>query len=117
MNSPRDRKDPRKVLTEFKTRGLGKPLAIYLSAALTSIGMVNIFSLRYQLPQWLFDGFLVFIVFGFFNAFIYGWFRGREQTAGTRLRTLTAHALVLLVATGVAAYIISVPRGTLLPRN
>lgn len=117
MTLPRGGKRPKKLLTELKTRGLGKPLAIYLSAALTSIGIVNIFSLRYQLPQWLFDGFLVFIIFGFFNAFIYGWFRGREHTPGTKLSTLTAHTLVVLAAAGVAAHIVSIPRTALLPRN
>jgi hypothetical protein len=67
-----------KLHKEIKDRKVRKYLAIYLSACITTIGLVHLFSFRYQLPTFIFDSLLIILFFGIISVIIVAWFHGKE---------------------------------------
>lgn len=83
---------------EVKERKIRKWLAIYLSSVITSIGLLQLFSLRYQLPRYLFDSFLVVVLFGFCSVILIAWKHGKAGKQQIRKSELVSHLLILLAA-------------------
>ncbi len=117
QDSGQPTKKRKSFFRQLKERNVRKTLAIYLSAALTAVGMANVFSVRYQLPAGLFDVILVFIIFGFFSAGVYAWFRGGDKKEGNRKKEFLLHGGIFLTAGVVAFFFTTTPRSAILPRN
>ncbi len=66
----------KKFLSELRERKVRKRLAIYLSAGLTILGVVELFSNEYKLPRSVFDFVLIYLLCGIpcaaFSAWIHG---------------------------------------------
>jgi protein kinase/serine/threonine-protein kinase len=73
-----------RFLEQLKTRNVRKTLAIYVSIALTTIGVIRVFMEVYGLPSAVFRFAVTLLTVGIMNAFIYAWQRG--GTPGTRSR-------------------------------
>ncbi|MCB0749321.1 MAG: tetratricopeptide repeat protein [Ignavibacteriae bacterium] len=63
-------------LHEIKERKVRKILAIYISACITTLGLVHLFSFRYNLPSYLFDYLLIFLIYGILSTIIFAWYHG-----------------------------------------
>ncbi len=90
------------ILTELKKRGVRKTLAIYLSSALTTIGVARLFSETYGLPESITPILVAVLTFGVANAVVFAWFHGAEGTQRFRPAEIAIHAAILLTASGVA---------------
>ncbi|MFZ1292018.1 MAG: hypothetical protein WAR79_18115 [Melioribacteraceae bacterium] len=66
-------------INKIKERKIRKWLAIYISSAITIIGLVNLFSSRYNLPQYIFDILVIIVLFGFISVFFISWFHGKKE--------------------------------------
>jgi protein kinase/serine/threonine-protein kinase len=98
-------------LDELKTRNIQKTMAIYLSTALTTIGIVRLFMEVYALPEWLFRVIVVFLTCGSVSAFIVAWYHGQEGGQKVGGREISLHAMVLIVAIVVSIRLLGSPRG------
>lgn len=98
-------------LKEIKERKIRRFLAIYFSACITTIGLVHLFSFRYQLPTIVFDILLVFVAFGFLTIFIIAWYHGKEGKQKVKLLEFIFHSIILISAV-VVSFIIS-QKGTI----
>ncbi|MFZ1288555.1 MAG: tetratricopeptide repeat protein [Melioribacteraceae bacterium] len=67
------------LINELKERKIRKWLAIYLSSAITIIGVVNVFSGRYNWPSFIFDTLVFSLLFGLLSTIFLSWFHGKEQ--------------------------------------
>jgi len=65
-------------LDEIKERKIRKWLAIYISTAITTIGITHLISLRYNLPDYYFDIVFFTLLFGIIGTAIFAWFHGKE---------------------------------------
>ena len=86
------------IFREIKNRKIKKFLAIYISSSITLLGLVHLVSFRYHLPAFIFDSLLVILLFGIINAFIFGWYHGKEGKQKILIREYVLHGIVLLVA-------------------
>lgn len=86
------------LLNEIKERKIRKSLAIYVSAGITSIGLVHLFSLRYKLPTYIFDSLLIILLFGLISVSIFAWFHGKEGKQKFRTREIILHSMVFISA-------------------
>lgn len=87
---------------EIKERKVRKWLTMYLSSIITSIGILQLFSMRYQLPHFLFDAFLVISLFGFGNVFLIAWNHGKTGRQHITKMEMLSHTLILITALTVA---------------
>jgi TolB-like protein/Tfp pilus assembly protein PilF len=67
----------KRFFEELKQRKVRKWLAIYTSSALTIIGLLHLFSLRYQFSSYIFDIPLILLITGFFIVIIMAWHHGK----------------------------------------
>lgn len=81
---------------EIKERKVRKWLAIYFSSCITIIGLVNLFSFRYQLPRYIFDSLIVIVSFGFVSAAVLAWYHGKEGTQKIKKREIVIHSIILI---------------------
>jgi TolB-like protein/Tfp pilus assembly protein PilF len=86
---------------ELKERKIRKWAAIYTSTALTILGVFHLFSLRYDLPPYIFDTVLIILVFGLFSMFTAAWFHGRTGRQKTPIIEIIIHSLVFIAAVSV----------------
>jgi len=102
---------------EIKDRKVRKYLAIYISACITTLGLVHLFSFRYHLPSYIFDTLLVLLIFGLVNIFLFAWYHVKEGKQKVKIREYFLHSGILIIAI-VAAYLFA-HRGPfqLLPLN
>lgn len=85
-------------IKEIKDRKVRKWLAIYFSSCITVIGLVNLFSLRYQLPRYIFDMLIVIVSFGFASVAVLAWYHGKEGTQKIKKREIIIHSLIFFSA-------------------
>ncbi|MEO8232827.1 MAG: tetratricopeptide repeat protein [Ignavibacteriota bacterium] len=98
-----------KLFQEVKDRKVRKWLAIYTSTALTIIGVLQLFSLRYKLPSYLFDIPLIFLVFGLFSTIVLAWNHGKEDKQKVKLSEIIIHSTFFVGALVVIALYILFP--------
>src|SRR3989304_6406144 len=79
---------------EIKERKIRKWFAIYLSSCVTVIGLLNLFSLRYQFPPNIFDSLLIIIIFGFFSVAVLVWYHGKEGKQKIKKREIVFHSII-----------------------
>ena len=63
---------------EIKERKIRKWIAIYLSTAITIMGVTHLLSLRYKLPDFIFDTVFFSLLLGILGTIVFAWFHGKE---------------------------------------
>ena len=96
-----------KLYQEIKDRKFRKYLTIYLSASITAIGVVHLFSLRYKLPTFIFDTLLIILLFGILSVMIATWFHGKEGWQKTKSIEYILHLSVMISAVGSAYFLVN----------
>jgi TolB-like protein/Tfp pilus assembly protein PilF len=91
-----------KLYKEIKDRKIRKYLAIYLSACITTIGLVHLFSFRYQLPTFIFDSLLIILFFGIISVIIIAWFHGKEGPQKIKTIEYVFHSIIFISAVGIS---------------
>lgn len=91
----------RNVLEKIKARKIRKWATVYLSAAITILGVVHLFSLRYQLPSYIFDSILILLIFGLFGVIVISWFHGESGKQPLALKEVALYLLIIIVSISV----------------
>ncbi len=94
---------------ELKARKVRRTLAIYMSSALTAIGIVRLFTDVYKLPAWLFPLVVTLLTCGLVSAFLFAWYHGKEGWQSFGRKELLLHALVGIVAVYLSVRVASSP--------
>ncbi len=102
---------------EIKRRKVRRKFAIYLSAALTLLGVTNLFSGVYHLPGVLFDAVLVVLACGLPCALVAAWFHGPGGSQRFRAPEITVYAVCLVAAVGGVLRVAGMPGTRLLPSD
>lgn len=85
-------------LNELKVRNVRKALAIYVSSALTVIGIVRLFMEVYELPSRIFPVVVTLGTCGFVSAFLVAWYHGKQGPQKFRPKEIALHSLILVIA-------------------
>ena len=88
----------KQFFAEAKSRKLTRMATIYLSASLTTLGVVNLFSSQYHLSPIIFDVALTLLACGFPAALINSWFHGQPDKQRVTKREIVVYALLTLTA-------------------
>ncbi len=88
----------RAFIGQLKERGVRRTLTIYMSSALTAIGIVKLFSEVYGLSPSIFPVIVTILTFGLASAFLYAWFHGKEGSRRIQLKEIALHSIVVAVA-------------------
>ncbi len=94
------------LLSEIKDRKVRKYLAIYLSASITAIGLVHLFSLRYHLPTYIFDTLLICVFFGIISISLIAWYHGKEGRQKLKVQEYI-YQLIIIALTVTTSIIIN----------
>ena len=86
------------LIEQLKSRNIRKALTIYISTALTTIGIVKLFMEVYGLPAVIFPILLSTLTCGVGSAFLVGWYHGAHGTQKIQKREIALHSLFLLAA-------------------
>jgi len=81
-----------------KERKLRKRLAIYVSTALSILGVSNLFRTVYQLPTTFFNIILILLVCGLPTALLIAWYHGGKEKQRIRKTEILLHSLVAVMA-------------------
>jgi len=89
------------LLQEIKIRKIKKWLTIYISTAITTIGVTHLLSLRYHWPNYIFDIVFFTLLFGIFGTTILAWFHGEEGRQKVTLPEILLQSIlaILLIVT------------------
>ena len=85
------------LLREIKERKIRKWLAIYTSASITILGLVHLFSIRYELPRFIFDVVLIIIAGGIFSVFLIAWHHGKEGPQKIKKKEIVLHSMIVVI--------------------
>lgn len=107
----------RNFIRELKERKVRKWLAIYFSSSITVIGLVNLFSSRYQLPRYIFDSLVIVLSFGFISAALLAWYHGKEGIQKVKKSEILFHSIILILAVFTLYYINTKNALRILPPN
>lgn len=73
---------------ELKSRNVRKTMAIYISTALTTIGISKLFAETYNLPTSIFPIVVTLFACGLGSAMVFGWYHGNAlRTCIKQMRT------------------------------
>ena len=86
----------KKIFEEIKERKLRKWLAIYVSTAITTIGVVHLLSIRYEFPDAVFDTVFFTLLFGLATGLIIAWYHGKEGKQKVKKREYIFHLIVII---------------------
>jgi TolB-like protein/Flp pilus assembly protein TadD len=94
------------LFEEIKARKIRKWITIHLSTGLTTLGVINLVGTRYNLPSFIFDLFLVMLVFGTISVVILAWFHGKEEHKKATVKEIILHSsVVICAAVGFVLYV------------
>ena len=82
-------------IAEIKERKLRKWLAIYVSTAITTIGVVHLLSIRYKFPDYIFDIVFFTLLFGLATGFLIAWYHGKEGKQKIKKLEIVLHTIVI----------------------
>ncbi len=99
-------------LAELKLRNVRKTMAIYISSALTTVGVAKLFTDVYELPGVIFSIAVSLLTCGIGNALIVAWFHGAGGTQKIRKPEIALHSLFLLVAAVLIIKVVEQPRAS-----
>ncbi len=105
------------LFKEIKDRKIKKWLAIYISSAITIIGLVNLFSSRYNFPQYIFDILVIIVLFGFISVFFISWFHGKEGSQEIKKVEYIIHSVIIICIILFSYFISKKSKINLLPIN
>ncbi|MER3523265.1 MAG: hypothetical protein C4326_04175 [Ignavibacteria bacterium] len=100
-------------IAEVNVRNVRKTMTIYISTALTTIGIVRLFTDVYGLPAWLFPMAVTLLTCGLASAFVFAWYHGSPGSQRVRAKEGILHALIFVVAVGVSLAVARSPRSPL----
>ncbi len=100
---------------QLRERGVRKTLTIYMSSALTTIGIVRLFSEVYGLSPAIFPAVVTFLTFGLVSAFVFAWLHGKEGSQRFGKKEIAFHCALLAVALVVSFRIGGAPRPAFSP--
>ncbi|MCB0747857.1 MAG: hypothetical protein KDC90_10385 [Ignavibacteriae bacterium] len=83
-----------KFLIKLKEKKITKWIAIYISTAITIIGITNILSTRYDWAPFIFDFIFFTLFFGVASVIIISWFHGEEGRQKIKLVEIIFHTLI-----------------------
>lgn len=86
------------LVNELKSRNVRKTMAIYISSALTTAGVVKLFTEVYDLPAAVFNIVVVFLTSGIVSAFVFAWHHGTAGSQRIQKREILCHSLVAVAA-------------------
>ncbi|MFN0158107.1 MAG: tetratricopeptide repeat protein [Bacteroidota bacterium] len=89
---------PQTFISELRSRNVRKTMTIYLSSALTIIGVVKLFIDAYGLSGQIFPVIVTILTCGTISAFIFAWYHGKSGAQRFQAKEITLQALVLIVA-------------------
>lgn len=87
---------------ELKNRKIRKWLAIYISTAITTMGVFHLFSVRYDLPSFIFDTVTLTLAFGILGTVLIAWFHGEAGRQKLKPVEIILHIFLFVI------YILSV---------
>ena len=88
----------KKLVEEIKIRKVRKWIAIYFSSAITLLGVINLFSSRYELPSIIFDILVIYIVFGFPLVIALAWNHGKAGIRKFRKNEIFLYSTLIILA-------------------
>ncbi len=106
-----------KLIEEIKKRKIRKWIAVYLSIAVTLIGITNILINRYNLSSKYFDILLITLVFGLFFTLTFSWFHGERGRQKFSLIEILLHSIIFVAFGTVLYFVTSSATIKLLPEN
>jgi len=102
---------------EIKKRKVRKWIAVYLSIAVTIVGITNIMVNRYNLPTKIFDTTLVLLSIGILSILLIAWFHGEPGKQKVKVKEIVLHSIVILAAGFFIISITSSKSFNVLPEN
>ncbi|MBM2841399.1 MAG: hypothetical protein HW412_1927, partial [Bacteroidetes bacterium] len=104
---------PKQFLQELKLRNVRKTMTIYVSSALTTIGVVKLFMEVYGLPAVIFPIIVSVLTCGVGSAFLVGWHHGAQGPQKIQKKEIALHSVILLTA---VVLVVNVVERSRLPR-
>lgn len=83
-------------LNNVKERKIRKWLSIYISSAITAIGIIHLLSIRYQLPDFIFDFVFFTLLFGIGIVITIAWFHGKEGRQKIKKSEIVIYTIFIL---------------------
>ncbi len=83
---------------QLKERNVRKTMAIYMSAGLTTIGVIKLLMEVYDIQPAIFPVAVTVLIVGTANAFVYAWQSGATQTSRSRNAGILIHSLLIVAA-------------------
>jgi TolB-like protein len=102
------------ILDELKARKVRKTLAIYVSSALSTIGIIKLFMDVYGLPREVFPIAVTVLTCGIASAFVFAWYHGGLQENPVKKKEVVLQSVFLIVAVAISVRIAGAPRPILL---
>ncbi len=102
---------------ELKARGVRKKMAIYMSSALTAVGVVKIFLEINVLPPVILPVVVIVLTLGIGSAFLFAWYHGGEGAQKFTWKELLLHGVLLVVALALSYRMIGTPKVSLTAAN
>lgn len=84
------------LLFEIKRRKISKWLTIYISSAITTIGVIHLLSIRYSWPAYIFDIVFFALLFGIIGLVTIAWFHGKEGKQKIKFTEIIILSVLLL---------------------
>lgn len=85
------------LIEEIKERKIRKWLAIYISTAITTIGVTHLISMRYNLPDFIFDFVFFTLLFGVLGVIVFSWFHGKEGKQKFKATEIILQSLLVIL--------------------
>jgi len=104
---------PKQFLRELKLRNVRKTMTIYVSSALTTIGVVRLFMEVYGLPAVIFPIIVSVLTCGVGSALLVGWHHGAQGPQKIQKKEIALHSVILLAA---VVLVVNVVERSRLPR-
>lgn len=82
---------------KLKNRKIRKWLAIYISTAITTMGVIHLFSFRYGLPSYIFDTVIITLGFGILGTVLIAWFHGEEGRQKLKPVEIILHIVLFVI--------------------
>ncbi len=86
--------------SELKSRNVRKTMAIYISSALTTIGIVKLLIevYKYEILARTFPVVVTLLLFGLASAFLFAWHHGKEGSQKLQKKEIVIHSLIAVIA-------------------
>jgi protein kinase/serine/threonine-protein kinase len=104
-------------IEQLRIRNIRKTLTIYMSAALTAIGVVKLFTEVYGLPTQIFVVAVTMLTAGVASAFLYAWQKGGQTTPKSRRAGFLFHCCFLTIGIVLSYRVATTPGPIQIPKG